>query len=203
LAVRRNSILSTPELGVSEVGWIGNAAHQAECSDHNPDAIGRVHAIDIMTMDPNIQQGVVEWALAHPDDIDYVINRRTIWSYKYGFAPRVYTGSDPHTNHVHISGRHGSSHSVPHVTCTGYSLAAEAITPEGFYVVKVDLTSQQIKDIGEAAAEAVWAFPIQNNVLGANGKPVGPVKAHVFITSLNSQVNDLHNALPAAPPSAP
>src|SRR4029078_1414527 len=31
---------------------------------------------------------------------------RTIWSASYGWRPRRYTGSNPHTDHVHISGQH-------------------------------------------------------------------------------------------------
>lgn len=36
-------------------------------------------------------------------------------------------------------------------------------------------------------AQQVWDEQIQNNVLGADGKPIGPVPARVFLTSLNSQ----------------
>jgi len=109
------------------IGWIGDAAHQAGCSDHNPDSTGVVHAIDPMVTGARAEKIVTE-ALAHPGDLQYVIHNRVIWSATVGWKPRKYTGSDPHTNHVHLSGKHGSQHSTAH-TCTGYDLAAQSSTP--------------------------------------------------------------------------
>ena len=56
--------------------------------------------------------------------MEYVIHNRTIWSASHGWAPRAYTGSDPHTSHVHVSGRHGAA-CYSGRTCTGYDHAAE------------------------------------------------------------------------------
>lgn len=109
------------------VGWIGDAAHQAGCSDHNPDSTGVVHAIDPMVTGDRAQK-IVNEALAHPGDLQYVIHNRTIWSATVGWKARKYTGSDPHTNHVHLSGKHGSQHQAAH-TCVGYDLAAQSSTP--------------------------------------------------------------------------
>lgn len=111
------------------VGWIGDAAHQAEHSDHNPDARGIVHAIDVMVT-KHRAQAVVEWALAHPADLEYVIHNRTIWTRSHAWKPKRYTGADPHTNHVHISGKHGST-GKDRGTATGYDVAAEESTPTG------------------------------------------------------------------------
>jgi peptidoglycan hydrolase-like protein with peptidoglycan-binding domain len=108
------------------VGWIGDAAHQAECSDHNPDSTGVVHAIDPMVTGTHAQ--AVVNACLHAADLQYVIHNRTIWSATVGWAARAYTGSNPHTDHVHISGKHGSSH-ANHGTCVGYDLAAQNSTP--------------------------------------------------------------------------
>jgi hypothetical protein len=127
LGVRRSACLeSFPHI---EVGWIGNAAHQAEQSDHNPDARGLVHAIDVMVIKARAE-AVVTWALAHPDDLEYVIHNRTIWTRRHDFRPKKYTGRDPHTNHVHISGRHGPT-GENHATGTGYNTASEQSTPAG------------------------------------------------------------------------
>jgi len=112
--------------GVS-VGWIGDAAHQSECSDHNPDAGHVVHAIDVMVTGSRAE-AVVSEALAHHDDLQYVIHNRTIWSVTVGWQARKYTGSDPHTNHVHLSGKHGSSRKNS-ATCTGYDTTAEKASP--------------------------------------------------------------------------
>lgn len=111
------------------VGWIGDAAHQIEHSDHNPDSRGLVHALDFMAVGANAQ-AIVTWLLQTPGDLEYVIHNRTIWSRTYGWAPRKYTGSDPHTNHVHASGKHGST-GADSATGNGYDTIAEAMTPAG------------------------------------------------------------------------
>jgi hypothetical protein len=109
------------------VGWIGDAAHQQRCSDHNRDSIGVVHAIDVMVTGSRAAQ-VVKAALAHPGDLQYVIHNRTIWTVGNKWQPKAYTGSNPHTIEVHISGRHGAAHESSG-TCVGYDLAAQDSTP--------------------------------------------------------------------------
>lgn len=108
-----------------EVGWIGNAAHQAEQSDHNPDGCDTVHAIDVMVTGPKAET-VVKAAVGRPD-LEYVIHNRVIWDRTRGWKPHAYTGADPHTNHVHISGKHGTA-CYSKATGTGYDHAAEAVT---------------------------------------------------------------------------
>jgi len=111
------------------VGWIGDAAHQNEQSDHNPDSRGVVHAIDFMCTGAHAQ-ATVNWLLRFTDDLEYIIHNRVIWTRSTGWKPRKYTGSDPHTTHVHASGRHGNVGYSSH-TGTGYSTVAEATTPAG------------------------------------------------------------------------
>jgi peptidoglycan hydrolase-like protein with peptidoglycan-binding domain len=72
----------------------------------------------------------VDWALAHPADLEYVIHNRTIWTRARGFQPKKYTGKDPHTDHVHISGRHGSV-GKDAATGTGYDAPSEGLSPTG------------------------------------------------------------------------
>ncbi|MDP4014065.1 MAG: peptidoglycan-binding domain-containing protein [Candidatus Nanopelagicales bacterium] len=84
---------------------IGDAAHRATASDHNPTGLGVVTAIDIMDFG-----GVKIKRIArrvkkskHPA-LKYCITNRRIFSVKYadqGWRP--YTGSNPHTSHVHVS----------------------------------------------------------------------------------------------------
>lgn len=126
LAVRRSKVWACWGNGVV-VGWIGDAAHQAECSDHDPDSVGVVHAIDPMVTGTRAQT-IVNQCLAHTSDLQYVIHNRVIWESKTGWKARKYTGSNPHTDHVHISGKHGGSHEGGH-TCTGYDLTAQAANP--------------------------------------------------------------------------
>ena len=92
-------------------GTIGDAAHAATISDHNPDLAGVVRALDI-THDP--AHGMDAHALAdaivasRDPRIKYVISRgRMARSYPkpgiptWSWAP--YTGPDPHTGHAHVS----------------------------------------------------------------------------------------------------
>jgi hypothetical protein len=97
-----------PKRSKKHDGSIGDAAHAARKSDHNPNARGVVTAIDI-THDP--ENGVdcnelATWLLAGKDRrIKYVIWRKRtfssdippLWQWK------PYTGSNPHDLHLHIS----------------------------------------------------------------------------------------------------
>lgn len=86
-------------------GWIGDAAHAGRVSDHNPDPeTGVVRAIDV-DADGIAPRWVIGMILGDPR-LQYVIFDRTIWSRTYGWAPRRYTGPNPHTGHMHVSIRH-------------------------------------------------------------------------------------------------
>lgn len=84
-------------------GWIGDTAHANRSSDHNPDAAGVVHAQDI-THDPIRLSGgwLTDTLVRHRDPrIKYIIWNHRIWNTAQGW--QSYTGSSPHTQHVHIS----------------------------------------------------------------------------------------------------
>jgi hypothetical protein len=90
-------------------GTIGDAAHQAQQSDHNPDASGIVRALDL-TNDPShgfdIDAFTDALQLGRDDRVSYVIANRLIMFGNRGPVPWVwqdYDGDDPHTGHVHIS----------------------------------------------------------------------------------------------------
>lgn len=103
-------------------GWIGDAAHQATRSDHNPDSRGMVHARDF-TVSGLDAATLVAALVAHPST-QYVIWNRTIWSRTRGMAPVRYTGSDPHTGHVHASIRYAADaeQSSQHLDLGGLSV---------------------------------------------------------------------------------
>jgi len=136
------------------VYWIGDASHQAGQSDHNPDARGVVHAIDVMYPVGPKATAVVDWCLADPADLEYVIHNRTIWTRDTGWRARPYTLSDPHTNHVHISGKHGSVGRNA-ATGTGYDPAAEAMTPAGRPCDMEGTVDVNIVSISPEAAQAI------------------------------------------------
>lgn len=89
-------------------GWIGDAAHQARQSDHNPDSRGIVHAIDIDKdgLDPNI---VISAAARDDRPTSYVIYNRWIYRRSSNWDPRPYTGTNPHTDHLHVSIQYGTN----------------------------------------------------------------------------------------------
>lgn len=95
-------------------GWIGDAAHSARTSDHNPDSQGRVLALDIDSTGPwpggvtdfNAFNMMVE-SLRGDSRLEYIIWNRRIASRGQGWKWRTYTGTaDPHINHAHFSARH-------------------------------------------------------------------------------------------------
>lgn len=98
-----------PNRNKASDGWIGDAAHAASNSEHNPNRAGVVRALDI-THDPS--SGVDGHRLAA--DAIAELDRRGVSAYVI-FAGRIrstlvmrgvwrtYTGPNPHNTHVHIS----------------------------------------------------------------------------------------------------
>lgn len=95
-----------PDRNRGSDGWIGDPAHQARPSDHNPDHRGLVHAIDVTTdlgEGARMQDAVDHLAARKDRRLTYIIFNRRIWSASHDWKPRPYTGDDPHTGHAHIS----------------------------------------------------------------------------------------------------
>lgn len=112
---------AAPDRSKASDGTIGDPAHQTQgsASDHNPedasDAPGnpdeQVDALDL-THDPGsgADMAVITEAIRRSKDrrVSYVIFSRRIFSGPDGPMPfvwRTYYGTDPHTNHAHISVR--------------------------------------------------------------------------------------------------
>lgn len=97
-----------PKRDKSSDGWIGDTAHMQRPSSHNPDYAhgGAVRAIDIDVddhdPDRDLRMQVVNAAIRDPR-VWYVISNGIIWSRTHGWKARKYTGSNPHTKHVHVS----------------------------------------------------------------------------------------------------
>lgn len=89
-------------------GTIGDEAHAARRSEHNPNREpgddvpdGYVTAADITA--EGIDTGRLIDVLIRDPRVWYVIHKGRIYSRTYGFANRAYTGSNPHTGHIHVS----------------------------------------------------------------------------------------------------
>lgn len=90
-------------------GMIGDAAHQAEVSDHNPNAAGVVTAWDITTADftDALAEKFRLMGAAGDRRIKYVIYKNRFTSALHGWKwvdyQTVRPGGDPHTSHIHLS----------------------------------------------------------------------------------------------------
>jgi hypothetical protein len=91
-------------------GWIGDPAHQARDSDHNPDGRGLVHAIDVdndlsamADMQAFVDHLVARCQTGAENRLTYIIYRRRIWSASWNWRARRYGGSNPHDKHAHFS----------------------------------------------------------------------------------------------------
>jgi peptidoglycan hydrolase-like protein with peptidoglycan-binding domain len=98
-----------PERSTKSDGTIGDAAHAASRSDHNPDGGDVVRALDL-TNDPAHGFDSSDFAeqLRRGRDarVKYVISDGRIFAGPQGPQPwvwRTYSGENPHTSHVHIS----------------------------------------------------------------------------------------------------
>lgn len=91
-----------PGRSKSSDGTIGDAAHSARASDHNPNSRRSVNAMDITTKDIDFKS-VFEAIKKHPS-ARYVIHKSRIYNRDIGnWASRPYRGSNPHDKHFHIS----------------------------------------------------------------------------------------------------
>lgn len=112
--LRDQANAAAPHRSTASDGILGDTAHAATASDHNPNAAGVVCAIDI-TDDPTNGMPAHQWARAlvaavvagtvqPPPDLKYMISNRQIVSQtREPWVWRTYSGASPHTEHVHIS----------------------------------------------------------------------------------------------------
>lgn len=117
-----------PDRDRSSDGSIGDPAHAASSSDHNPDETGNtpyedaddkneVHAIDVdddlrkpgWDMERSVGIIVGRHRAGRDDRLQNVIYNRRIWSRSWGWTQRPYTGSNPHDKHAHFSARYGTA----------------------------------------------------------------------------------------------
>jgi peptidoglycan hydrolase-like protein with peptidoglycan-binding domain len=107
LKLREQVDAKWPGRDKSSDGTIGDAAHQATTSDHNPNSAGVVTAMDI-THDPahGLDARKLAEALVASRDprIKYIISNAQIVSSQVSpWQWRSYTGANAHRAHVHIS----------------------------------------------------------------------------------------------------
>jgi hypothetical protein len=93
-------------------GSVGDEDHAARASDHNPDARGMVHAIDVdhtgpwprgLTMHKIVRRLADEHRAGRDKRLTLIIYNRQKASVGSGWAWVDYDGSNPHTEHAHFS----------------------------------------------------------------------------------------------------
>jgi hypothetical protein len=107
LAVLRDEFNAAfPNRSKRSDGWIGDPAHAARASRHNPNNAGVVCAIDI-THDPASGcdvHAIARRLVKHPHpELEYVISNGQVAKRRTGFAWERYRGSNPHTQHAHFA----------------------------------------------------------------------------------------------------
>ncbi len=86
-------------------GIIGDAAHAAVASDHNPNAAGVVTALDLTNHPGYFDAHKLADTLItnrHPN-LEYVISNGRIAGAWTNWEWQAYSGSNPHTKHIHVS----------------------------------------------------------------------------------------------------
>jgi hypothetical protein len=104
---------SFPDRDRTSDGWIGDSRHAARESDHNPDALGWVRAIDVdrdlsgkakPDIMPNLADQIRLFAKSDSRKrITYIIFNGQIASPLLGWKWRKYSGINKHNHHCHIS----------------------------------------------------------------------------------------------------
>jgi hypothetical protein len=107
LVVLRNEVnVYAPKRKKTYDGTIGDQAHAARASSHNPNKYGVVTGMDI-THDPagGMDCAVLfEYLRTHPHpELRYVIFNRKVARRSNGWKVTAYTGANPHTGHLHAT----------------------------------------------------------------------------------------------------
>jgi hypothetical protein len=172
----------SPRRNRSSDGTIGDAKHASRSSDHNPwvkdGKTGVVTAIDL-THDPN--NGVHTWNIAEylrtqkDPRIKYVIsNKRIFSSVSNPWVWRRYTGSNPHSSHMHVSVHsqkvHYDSTADWKIMEGAYTAAPDPDDPATRPILRRGSTGEYVNEVqtilgikvdgqfGPATEEAVTAF---------------------------------------------
>ncbi|MEU6387664.1 hypothetical protein ABZ847_29370 [Streptomyces bauhiniae] len=160
LTVLRNEINARwPHRDRTSDGSIGDAAHQAGTSDHNPNGRGSVNAIDVDRDGVDVP-AILAAVERHPSAHYWIFNRQ-IADRDDGWKRRPYSGSNPHDKHVHVSIRQ--------------SQAAEQDRRPWGLIAKGDSMSEKAEQqIAEMhAIITAWRSGMPKTPDGRNVEPVG------------------------------
>lgn len=135
-------------------GWVGDTAHAARRSDHNPDYAsgGVVRALDV-DKDGIDTAELLRVACASPST-EYVIWNWKIYTRSNGFRPQTYTGVNGHTLHMHISIRHTKTAEAARKW--GYKAGGAVPTPpKPVTLTAAQITARTVANIGEVVDDVI------------------------------------------------
>ncbi|RSN65408.1 hypothetical protein DMH01_03255 [Amycolatopsis sp. WAC 04182] len=156
-------------------GSIGDAAHSSRTSDHNPTSSGQVCARDF-THDPGGGldcHWLARVLVASGDSrIKYVIWDRRIWTPGVGW--KAYSGSNPHTQHLHLSVKAGA------LGDDGRAWNLGTATPSQEELVA---TAEEIQAIANATVNTLMSRGVG---VGEPERGVMPFSTHVRYTQVDA-----------------
>ena len=178
-------------------GGIGNLAHAAAPSGHNPDESGapedhdadtinevRARDFDVdlnrpgLTMERIAQHLITECRAGRITWIKYVIYNRRIWAASSGWVTRVYAGSNAHDHHMHVSCKPDTA-SENSTRPVGLASLVEDddVTPEQDARLKRIEAALTVLPSAAATATAVWEYRLDIDVsgTGVNLQPAGGI----------------------------
>jgi hypothetical protein len=175
-------------------GSIGDAAHSARYSDHNPTAAGQVCARDF-THDPagGLDCGSLADRLVRSGDnrIKYIIWNRRIWEPGVGW--KAYSGVNPHTKHLHLSVKAGAVGD----STRQWDLGRTADQGDNDMDANQDRMLREVTAVVTGAAGATYPADgpgLRSRIADVNSR-VGAVETKV--TSLDSKVGGIDTRLQA------
>jgi hypothetical protein len=152
-------------------GWIGDTAHQAQgwpATKHMPNPRGYVHAIDVTWPGIDVAR-VISAFQAVPHSYLWIFNGQIALK-REGWRRRVYTGTSPHREHIHLED--DSSEAAEHDS-SPWGLASQLV------VAPIPAPSGQVSGsmvrmpVLYRTSQALAATRIAQRVLIAYGYPVG------------------------------
>lgn len=183
-----------PKRDKASDGWIGDTAHSARASDHNPDEKGAVHAIDVdvdlkvpgLSMEKVVQFLLARCRSGQETRLKYMIFNRRIWAKSAGWRQQDYLGQNPHDHHAHFSGVYteAAERSVKSWELDNIDPPEEPMTtPAQNWAQDVDPSAGTY-----SASGALWTTLLRTG-------QIGPLAEQV--NSLNAKVEDQEDDLDA------
>jgi hypothetical protein len=149
----RNAVNAAyPKRDKGSDGWIGDPAHQATSSDHNPDPDKSVDAwdMDVDLRSDNDKAAIEELKRvfqAHPSS-RYWIHNRIEASRSTGWRRVRYDGKNPHDKHVHWNTRESHEASTARWAIEGDEMSAEDVV-QGLYLALTQAAKPASGDAGK------------------------------------------------------